>query len=326
MYARSMARRLGTFGAGALVVGAVLVGTGVAVSARTVPHAVAGAIASKKTTTTTSTTVPPPTTTTTTQPCAAHATTVTSGAFSLTATPGTCIVNGTPVVLTGTGFTPGQAGTFLECNSDANQPTVLFEGSQIPISCTNPLSKTQGPGIILTSPTGGVGPSTFTVGTGPVGPPCGPSQCTGPAATDSSGGNTFTDAGNYPCPPTAAQVALNDTCQIIFGDQAPNESVTIDLAFNPNLPPPSTTPPTAVDTVPPTGTGPATKAAAKPNSTKASSGSLAFTGAGPGLWWLALVGILLMVFGAFALILVDQPRRLARVTVDRVARSRRRSS
>jgi len=321
MRPRSVARRLGTFGIGAVVVGAVLVGTGVTVSARAVPHATAANNANKKKTTTTTTTSTLPPTTTTTQPCAAQSVTATSGGASLTAMPGTCVLQGTVVSLSGSGFTPGVPGTFLECNSDPNQPTVMYEGSPIPISCTNPLSKTYGPGVIVTSSTGTVGPENFTIGAGPLGPPCGPSQCTATSATDSSGGNPFTDAGKYPCPPTAAQLAINDTCQIIFGTQS--ASVTLNVTFNPNAPPPSTTPPTSV--APASSPSSVTKATAKPAATKASSGSLAFTGSGPALWWLALVGLMLMVLGIFALMVTGEPRRLARLVRVRITGSNRRT-
>jgi len=233
--------------------------------------------------------------------------------------PGTCIVNGTQVTLSGSGFTPGTPGTFLECNADSNQPTVLFEGNQIPISCTNPLSKTQGPGVIVTNPDGTVGPDTYTIDTGATGPPCGPSSCG--TLTDSSGGNPFTDAGNYPCGPPGA--FPDDSCEIIFGDSSSTDpSITIPITFNPNTAPPPVVTPTSVPAGVTATTGPATKAAGSNKPTSTSSGALAFTGTGPGLWWLALVGIVLMALGIFALVLVDQPRRLARVTVDRVKRSK----
>jgi len=235
--------------------------------------------------------------------------------------PSNCLVNGTQVTLTGAGFTPNEFGTFLECNADSSQPTVMFEGSPIPVSCTNPLSQSQGPGVIETSATGTVGPDTFTVDTGAVGPPCAPSSCTGTGAKDSSGGSPFTDAAKYPCGPPGA--FPDDNCQITFGDNSSDASVSVPLVFNPNTPlPPIVTPSAATTT---TTTAAAKTAAAKATSTKASSGSLAFTGTGPGLWWLALVGIVLMALGLLALALVDQPRRIVRVVVNRTNRSGPRS-
>ncbi|MGH9018224.1 MAG: hypothetical protein ACRDY1_10805, partial [Acidimicrobiales bacterium] len=182
------------------------------------------------TTTVTSTTVP---VSTTTQPCdpVPATATATSGSGTLTVDPGTCLVNGGVVSLTGSGFADDSPGTFQECNNDPNQPTVSFDGNPIPVSCTNPLSSTQGPGVVETSSTGDLGPSDFTVDTGTVGPPCGPSQCTGASATDSSGGNPVTDAAAYPCPPTPAQMAAGDTCVITFHDNA-SDAVTVPISFN----------------------------------------------------------------------------------------------
>jgi hypothetical protein len=224
------------------------------------------------------------------------------------------------VTITGSGFTPNEPGTFLECNADGSQPTVSFEANPIPVSCTNPLSKAQGPGIIITSATGTIGPVNFTVDTGALGPPCGPTSCTGASATDSTGGSPFTDAAKYPCGPPGA--FPDDNCEIIFGDDSSDAGVTVPIVFNPNTPPPPVVPP-APGVTTTTAAAAATKAStAKASATKASSASLAFTGSGPGLWWLALVGIVLMVLGIFSLVLVEQPRRLARLTVNRISRSK----
>jgi hypothetical protein len=307
-----------------LVVGAVLLGTGVAVSAKGAPSSQqVSPLKKKTTTTTTSTTV---VSSTTTQPCSPAPTTFTNGAFSLTLTPGTCLVDGSVVSVTGSGFSPNSLSTLLQCSGDPAQPTVNFLANDIPISCSNPLSSKQGPGLKSTSSKGTYGPFNFTVEEGFTGPPCGPSSCTGTAATDSSGGDPFADAAKYPCPPTAAEGA-SVACQIIFGDAStPAESVTADLSFNTALPPPATTIPTAQPTTPTT-PGATVAPAAKPGgSTKTSSSSLAFTGSGPGLWWLAFVGMLLMALGVLALVLVDQPRRLLRVATGRVNRSKERSS
>jgi hypothetical protein len=333
-HSRFVARRLSTLGIAALVAGAVLVGTGVAVSAQTVPQAAAASNGANKkhpTTTTTTTTVVVPSTTT--QPCTPAPTTATgvnttvtpNTTATLTMTPGTCIVSGTVVSLSGSGFQASSDGTFLECNSDPNQPTVMYLGSAIPVSCTSPLETNQGPGIVSTTAGGDIGPNNFTVleAASGVGPPCG-SSCTGAEATDSSGGSTVADAAKYPCPPTAAQMALSppDTCGIVFGDEA-GDGVTVPISFNLLVAPPATVPPTTTAT--PTATvAPAAKAATA-STTNTASSSLAFTGAGPGLWWLALVGLVLMAMGVAALVLVDEPRRLARLAVSYARRSRNRA-
>jgi hypothetical protein len=142
--------------------------------------------------------------------------------------------------------------------------------------------------------------------------------CTG---TDSTGGNPYTDAAGYPCPPTAAQQAAGDTCVIAVGDTG-GDQVTVPISFNTAVP----VPPTTIGTEAPTSPGHSTAttvAAAKTAATKAASGSLAFTGSGPGLWWLALVGVLLMVLGGLLLTVVDQPRRMLRLAVHKVTRTKR---
>jgi hypothetical protein len=53
-------------------------------------------------------------------------------------------------------------------------------------------------------------------------------------------------------------------------------------------------------------------AKAKPTTTKAGAGSLAFTGTGPALFWLGFVGVLLMLLGGFVLFMSEGPRRLLR--------------
>jgi hypothetical protein len=320
-----LVRRVGTFGLGALVMGAVLLGTGVAVSAQTTAKA-GSAAPLKKNPTTTTTTTPPTTTTPTTPPstnpnCVAAPatgtgtnTTVTPNTTAtLTATPGTCLVNGSVVSITGSGFQPG-LGVLLECNSDPNQPTAT--SNNIPVSCT---SVSYGPSV-LTISGGSIGPVNFPVKEGTVGPPCAP-DCTG-VPTDSSGGSPFVDAAQYPCPPTPAQQTAGDTCGILFGDTG-NDAVTVNLSFNVAVPPPP-----AVVSAPGTTVAPASSAgeettpAAKAKTTSTGSGALAFTGTGPGLWWLALVGMILIVLGFLSLVLVDQPRRLVRLVAHRVGRSR----
>jgi len=331
-----MARRLGALGLGAIVVGGVLLGTSVAVSAQTTSKSAAVAPNKKKpttTTTSTSTTVPPPSTTT--QPCSASPATETGTNTSvspnttatLTMDPATCIVSGTVVTLSGSGFQPNSPGTVLECNSDAAQPFVQYPaaGDDIPVSCTDPFAPK--PGIVVTSATGDMGPVNFTVleAVDGVGPPCG-NSCTGLAAHDCTSatvctGNPATDAMAYPCPPTAAQIAAGDTCGVLYGDNN-GDAITVPISFNTLVAPPLTVPPTPPAT-PSVTAAPAAKAAAA--TTKAATGALAFTGTGPGLWWLALVGMMLMALGLLALAVVDQPRRLVRLVLRRVSRSEPRS-
>jgi hypothetical protein len=293
-------------GMGALLLGAVLLSTGVAVSARTVPLAVG---ASKKTTTTTSTI--PTTTTTTLEPCTATSGTSTAvppdGTGTLTVNPATCLLNGTSVAISATGLVKKTLGTILECNSDPGQPTASLLGHAIPVSCTAALAAS------FTTSSAGSYSGNFSVVEGVTGPPL-----QGP---DSTGGDAATDAVNYPCPPTPAQVTAGDVCVIAVGDEG-GDQVTVPISFNPNIAPP----PATKNTVPPSsssgGAGATTVPPAAAASTSTHSSSLAFTGTGPGLWWLALVGLLLMVFGGLLLTIVDQPRRLLRLVLHRATRSR----
>ena len=311
-------RGLSWFGSVALVGGVVLLGSGIATAAQ--PGQKAGAVTAsktKKTTTTiaTTTTTTLPSTTTTTAPCSPAPATVTSGGATVTIDPGSCIVNGTTVTVTGSGFTGSQAGAMLQCNTDNSQPTVMFLANAIPISCTNPLSK-----LVSTSATGSFS-TTYTIHTGTVGPPCLSSGCTGTAATDSSGGNTITDAAKYPCGPPPG--FTNGNCGIVYGDNdSKDPGITVPFTYNTNTtapPPPNPAPTPQTQTSPKSAT---TTPTAKPGTTAASTGKLAFTGSGPGLWWLALVGVVLMVLGVFALAFVDQPRRLVRLALDRRSRTK----
>ena len=321
-----VARWIGAFGMGALVVGAVLLGTGVAVSAHsTSKAATAGSNKKKPPASTTSSTSPSttmPTPSTTTQPCSATSatgtgtnTTVTPNTTAtLTAAPGTCLVDGSVTSLAGSGFQPG-LGVLLECNSDAKQPTATTNA--IPVSCTS-VGYAGGPSVQQVTKSGSIGPVNFTVKEGTVGPPCAP-DCTG-ALTDSGGGDSFTDAAAYPCPPTPAQQAAGDTCGILFGDTG-GDAVTVPLSFNVAVAPPpaivSSPGPAPVPVAAPAKAAPAAKAKA----TRASTKALAFTGAGPGLWWLGLLGMVLIALGTVLLSLVDQPRRLVHLVARRVLRS-----
>jgi hypothetical protein len=115
-----------------------------------------------------------------------------------------------------------------ECNNDPGQPTVDLLSATVPVSCTNPLANP--PGLLSIPKTGILGPVSFTVSDGTVGPPCGPNNCTGAAGTDSAGGDPTTDAAAYPCPPTPAQVADGGTCVVIVGDIG-DDSVAVPVSF-----------------------------------------------------------------------------------------------
>ena len=232
-------------------------------------------------------------TTTTTVPCNAHSTTSTGSGPSLTANPGTCLNGGTHVTVTGSGFDATSAGALLECNNDSSQPKVnLTLGSiqeTLPVSCTAPTAA----GLLTTTASGGLS-GTFTIVAGTTGPPCGSAAdlfATCPA-TDSAGQSPTTDAPKYPCPPTAAQVTAGDSCVLAFGD-AGGKQATVDISFVP-APTASTTQGGSAAVTQAAGTAGASTAAATGASTPSTSAStLAFTGAGPGIWFTLLGGLLL---------------------------------
>jgi hypothetical protein len=242
-----------------------------------------------------------PTTPTTAPPavgCTQVPSTVTTAGATVTVDPANCLVENETVTVSGSGFKASSESSILECNTDPSQPTVFdtLANQAIPVGCSNLLTY-----VSETGADGTVASKTFTIMTGTVGPPCATS-CSGSEATDSSGGSTDADAAKYPCPPTAAQLAESPpvSCAIAVGDAA-GDQVVVPIAFGsgPALPPPAGT----------KGAG-ATTDAAKAATTKASSGALAFTGAGPGLTALAAGGVVLIVFGLSLLCLVDGPRML----------------
>jgi hypothetical protein len=217
------------------------------------------------------------------------------GQGSVTVTPATCLISGEKVTVTATGLSPfntttNPIGTILECNTNASQPTESLLGKAIPDSCTGALANSFTP-----TASGSLAATTFSIVEGTTGPPVA-------NTTDSAGNPGATDAAKYPCGPAA------DTCVLAVGDLAGDE-ITVPISFNTNVPIVQTT-----TTTP----GAATKSAAKTSATKAGSGSLAFTGTGPGLWWLGLIGVILMAFGGFVLVVIEGPRRRMRLAQARV--------
>jgi hypothetical protein len=249
-------------------------------------------------------------TTTTTQPCKAESTSgkATSGKGTATVDPGTCLVNGTVVTVKATGLTSGSTGSVLECNSDKSQATMTVLGAKIPVSCSNALAK-------IFSTGSGSYTTTFAVVEGTVGPPA--------TGNDSSGKSGAADAALYPCPPTAPEVSKGDDCVIAVGDLA-GDQVPVPIPFNTAKG--AKSPPTTATTGSSSATtsGGATATTISSSSTSASSSSLAFTGPGPGLWWLGFVGVLLMLLGGLMLLLAGPRLVFARAvhTSSRVIRRR----
>ena len=171
------------------------------------------------------------------------------------------------------------------------QPTDgVSRRKNIPDSCTGALANR------FTPNSGGTLSGTFTIVEGTTGPPVANS-------TDSAGNSGAVDAAKYPCGPAA------DTCVLAVGDLG-GDQISVPISFNTNVP--------IVQTPTSTAPGSSTKSAKKSSATKAGSGSLAFTGTGPGLWWLGLIGVVLMAFGAFLLFVIEGPRRRLRVAQAKV--------
>lgn len=239
------------------------------------------------------TTVPP--TTTTTAPCIPAPNTVSSGGLSVTVSPATCVKNGTPVTVTGSGFTPGATGSVSECSLAPGQPTISLAGNPLDVSCSNPI-----PYLATVSPTGTMS-LAFHVVEGTVGPPL--------SGKDTAGNQSSVDAQKYPCP---SDVTTGVGCDIGFGDSL-TQNLKVPITFVPN----------SVNTSGPAGgSGTSTNAAggtsssgssnvstkASSKATATSSKALAFTGAGDGLRWAGIGGALLFVLGLLMLALARQPR------------------
>jgi len=162
-----------------------------------------------------------------------------SATATLVVTPSTNLTTGQKVTVSGTGLKDNSPGAIVECNGDPNQPTVMVEGSAAPVSCTNPLNS-----IISTTKTGVLTATTYTIKAGILGPPA--------TGTDSNHISATTDAANFPCPPTAAQIAAGYFCTLSFGDAA-GDQLTQNISFavaKTTTPVTSTTTPTTTKTLP----------------------------------------------------------------------------
>jgi len=249
----------------------------------------------------------------------------------MTVTPDTGLSNGQSVTVTGSGFTASSIGNVLECNSDAKQPTVDVPApvsSTISVSCTAASYSH----LVTTSATGALS-GTFPVVQGTVGPPCGPAPAVAACpATDSAGTSPTADAALYPCPPTPAQQAIGDVCQLTYGDSAGDGTTAVDILFGAETPPSATTtappttaaPVTATTKAPttPTTVAPATGASSATTTPAAapaaSTGTLASTGPGPAVGLLGVMGGLLLLLGlGLLLMILNVPQRAFAGIFDR---------
>ena len=218
-----------------------------------------------------------------------------SGAtVSLTVTPDTGLTNGQSVTLSASGMADSSPGNVLECNGAPDQPTVALGGevnTSISIGCTAPAVSAS---VLGSTTATGTFSKSYTVKTGTIGPPCGSGDLASCPSTDSAGKSPSTDAANYPCPPTAAQQAAGVTCYIQFHDQAGDQAGGGGadggtILFQGEQASTSTTTTTAAPTTTTTTTAPATASSSSPGTS-----SLASTGPGPRLWWVALAGLAML--------------------------------
>ncbi len=142
---------------------------------------------------------------------------------SLTVDPATCVLGGVTATITATGLVANSSGELAECSDAPGQPTISYNGDNVLVSCSIPLGFT-------TTAAGGIptADQNFTIVEGIVGPPA--------QGTDSSGGSAATDAMNYPCPPTPAQISAGDTCVMAVGDSG-GDQVAVPVSFNLGVPP-----------------------------------------------------------------------------------------
>jgi hypothetical protein len=270
-----------------------------------------GSSTTTTTTAPTTTTTTAQTSTTTTVPCNAQSKT-SSGSPSITANPGTCLNGGTKVTVTGSGFTKGATGAVLECNNDRSQPTVDLPApisQAVPVSC----SGISAAGLVTVGSGGSIS-TTFSIISPTSGPPCGGSDLVTCPATDSAGKAPATDATSYPCPPTAAQIAAGDSCVLAFGDSSSSDpQTTVAISFVP-APTPSSGSQSSGSSVSQGSSAGTTSASPATGSgttgSSANGGTLAFTGSGPGVWALAVGGIILIDLGFLVVTIYYRPREL----------------
>jgi Neocarzinostatin family len=253
----------------------------------------------------------------------------TAGAASaISVSPNTGLDLGSVVRVTGSGFEDSATDSILECNDDPNQPTINALGGTFPVGCSNPLIH-----VVDTTAAGVLGPFQFTVVEGTVGPPA--------TGKDSAGNPASTDTVLYPCPPTPAQVAAGDSCEIQFPDQA--DAPSQEISFGPALT-------TTTDTTTTISATTATTAVTAPASsgivsstgvtqartdlvlassvqpatgttrTVLSNGTLAFTGVGNGIWVLAFAGVIFVNLGLLVLLTFYRPRKLVSGAGQRISR------
>ena len=253
------------------------------------------------TTTTPATTTTQPTTTSTVPVCAGQRNQVTTNAgVMLSVNPATCLVAGISARIEGSGLGVSQKGGVTECSTAAGQGSASFGSLVLPISCATPLN-------LPSNGDGSLGPAYLTIGAETIGSAPGASA--------------------YPCPPTAAQIATGATCviayvsatavvvQVPISFAAPGQQTLYsggDGSGNPNVATSSATLTSSGASTSPGTASTSPSLAAAPATTAHTNGSLAYTGPGPGIWTLALAGLMLIDLGYLCVTTIDKPSQLLR--------------
>lgn len=144
---------------------------------------------------------------------------------TLTVTPSSGLLNGQLLSVSAAGFPPQVEVGLAECSNVPGQPTMNVEGITLGVSCAvstfGPSYPFNNQAFLSTSVTGDLD-TPYVVHTGIVGPPI--------LGIDSAGRNSADDAAQYPCPPTAAQQAQGDGCNLGIADFNGNRAV-VPLSF-----------------------------------------------------------------------------------------------
>lgn len=256
------------------------------------------------------------------------------GAGQLTVTPSSSLTGSQVVAVTGSGLASSSKGWILECNAAPGEGTLTlsspFLGVTLNVGCTAPSLKR----IITVNSDGTLSSSFGVVVNRTLGPPCGPYPAIAPCPSNyhSEKSNAAFNPSNYPCPPTPAQQAAGVKCELVLVDSG-GDHLTSAISFaggGPPIPTTTTTPPkststtlsksTTTTTTPGKSTATTSQAVVTSSnsggsntSTGASSGGgsssvtsppvaasssqLAYTGAGPGLSVLFLIGVALTALG-----------------------------
>jgi hypothetical protein len=169
---------------------------------------------------------------------------------------------------------------------------------------------------LVTVSTSGTFSTSFTIISPTPGPPCGSSYLVSCPATDSAGKSPSSDAANYPCPPTPAQQQVGASCTLAFGDSG-GKQATVPIAF---VAAPTASSGGGGSSSSGGGSGSGSNSTTATTAAATTAASLAFTGAGPGVWALAIGGFVLIDLGFLVLTIYYRPRELFAIAGRRVNR------